>query len=287
MTDLNEQSFNLTYLDRFKIENEAEGLSEPSGLALSHGKNALWTVSDDTRRIFKLSLDGELKKDDSFDIPDTGLEGITLDPSRKVPVHGQGKRQRNHQNRDRRRRGHVTDNAFPKWRVMTQSRPIFPVPGSNKGLEGITWNTGTGTLFVMKEGEPGLLMEVSPDLKAITAHQVLNAENGFRDSEVAADEVDFSDLCYDWSRDRLWIISDKARRLFLYDWKRNTVIQSAKLGYGKGGEYREIEKAEGVTIDPDANCVSTWSATKKHGFTSLTYVSETSPGSLHATVACG
>ena len=80
-TDLNEQSFSLTYLDRFNIENEAEGLSEPSGLALSHGHNALWTVSDDTKKIFKLSLDGDLKKDDSFEIPDKGLEGVTLDPT--------------------------------------------------------------------------------------------------------------------------------------------------------------------------------------------------------------
>ena len=77
--------------------------------------------------------------------------------------------------------------------------------------------------------------------------------NGFRDTEVSADEIDFSDLCYDQSRDCFWIISDEAKRLFLYDWKRNKVIQSAKLGYGKDGEYQEIEKAEGVAIDPDTN----------------------------------
>ena len=252
MTDLNEQSFSLTYLDRFNIENEEEGLSEPSGLALSHGKNALWTVSDDTRKIFKMSLDGELKKDDSFDIPDNGLEGIALDPTGKFLFTVK-----------------EIDNEIIKIKIDTEEvthrhrlskmagydaiAHYFSGAGANKGLEGITWNTGTGTIFVMKEGDPGLLMEVSPDLKTITTHQVLNQENGFRDSEVAADEVDFSDLCYDQSRDRFWIISDKAQRLFLYDWKRNKVMQSAKLGYGHDGEYKEIEKAEGVAIDPDAN----------------------------------
>ncbi|MBT8421006.1 MAG: SdiA-regulated domain-containing protein, partial [Gammaproteobacteria bacterium] len=81
MTDPNKQSFSLTYLDHFNIKNKKAGLSEPSGLALSHGTNALWTISDDTKKIFKLSLDGNLKKNGSFEIPDKSLEGITLDPT--------------------------------------------------------------------------------------------------------------------------------------------------------------------------------------------------------------
>jgi len=86
---------------------------------------------------------------------------------------------------------------------------------ANKGLEGITWNQETGTIFVMKEGIPGLLVEVSPDLRTIRNHRLLNAENGFRDAEVSAEDLDFSDICHDRSRDRFWIISDKAKRLFL------------------------------------------------------------------------
>jgi hypothetical protein len=33
--------FNLTFLNSFNINYEAEGLTEPSGLALTQGKNAL------------------------------------------------------------------------------------------------------------------------------------------------------------------------------------------------------------------------------------------------------
>ena len=39
----------------------------------------------------------------------------------------------------------------------------------------------------------------------------------------------------------------------MYDWKANKVMQSARLGYGNKGKYREIEKAEGVAIDPDTH----------------------------------
>ena len=252
MTPINEQSFSLTYLDRFNIENAEGGLDEPSGLALSHGRNALWTISDDTKKIFKLGLDGTLKKDDCFEIPDKGLEGITLDPggtniltvkeesNEIIEIHID-------------RQEVVQRQPLANMENYDTIASYFTDGGANKGLEGITWNNETGTIFVMKEGVPGLLIEVSSDLQSIQNHQLLNEANGFYDTEVDASKLDFSDLCYDPHRDRFWIISDKGQRLFLYDWKANKVIQSAKLGYGKDGEYREIEKAEGVAIDPDTN----------------------------------
>jgi uncharacterized protein YjiK len=123
----------------------------------------------------------------------------------------------------------------------------------NKGLEGITWNTDTGSIFVVKEGTPGLLIELSADLATIRRHVLLNEANGFVDDEVAGDELDFSGVCYDRNRKYFWIVSDKGRRLFLHDWKRNRVIQSFPLAYSINGKYREIKKAEGVAVDPTSN----------------------------------
>ena len=70
----------LTFAKRIDIKDKSAGLTEPSGLALSHDRKGLWTVSDDTATIFKLTLDGAILPDASFDVPDTGLEGITIDP---------------------------------------------------------------------------------------------------------------------------------------------------------------------------------------------------------------
>jgi len=252
MIHLNKQSFNLTYLDRFNIENKKEGLSEPSGLALSHGRNALWTISDDTKKIFKLSLNGNLKKDDSFKIPVNGLEGIALDPTGTYLLVVKEENNEIIQIQIDTQKV-VKRECLANMAGYNAVASYFIGSGANKGLEGITWNNGTGTVFVMKEGSPGLLIEVSSDLKTIRNHQLLNQESGFRDTEVGVDKLDFSDLCYDQYRDHFWIISDKAKRLFLYDWKSNKVIQSSKLGYGKNGKYREIKKAEGVAIDLDAN----------------------------------
>ena len=219
-TDLNEQSFSLTYLDRFNIENEAEGLCEPSGLALSHGQNALWTISDDTKKIFKLSLDGDLKKDDSFEIPDKGLEGVTLDPTGEFLLAV--KEESNEIIKIKVDTQEVADRQrLAEMASYDSIAHYFTGSRVNKGLEGITWNKETGTIFVIKEGDPGLLIEVSSDPQKIRSHQVLNEDNGFRDPEVGAEDLDFSDICYDQSRNCFWIISDKAKRLFLYDWKGN------------------------------------------------------------------
>lgn len=243
-------TFNLTYLNRFDIENKEKGLREPSGLALSQGGDSLWTISDDTKKIFKISLDGDLINNDSFAIHDKGLEGIVLDPAGEnllvvkedsnevikicIETHEVIERQ------------HLS--AMANYDSIAA---YFSRGGKNKGLEGITWNSNTGTFFVMKEAKPGLLIELCPDLLSIRDHRLLNEANGFIDHEVVADSIDFSDLCYDGSTDCFWIISDKARRLFMYDWTSNKVIQSCKLAYGKDGEYEQIEKAEGVVIDPD------------------------------------
>jgi uncharacterized protein YjiK len=251
-TKLNEKSFSLTYLDQFEIKNETEELNEPSGLTLSHGNNTLWTVSDDTNKIFNLSLDGKLRKEESFEIKDDGLEGIVLDPTGEfffVVKENSNEIIKIKVDKPKSARNQRLDKMAGFYTVAN----YFAGGEPNKGLEGITWNNKTGTIFVIKERDPGLLVELSSDLKRIQSHQLLNDKNGFRDNEVGPDDLDFSDICYDESRDCFWIISDKASRLFLYDWKKNKVLQSSKLRYRKNGKQQEIEKAEGVEIDLDTN----------------------------------
>ena len=250
--DNDRQSFSLTYLKSCKIKDAAEGLTEPSGLALSHGGNALWTVSDDTNKIFKLSLDGNLKKKRCFKIPDNELEGIVLEPTGKfLFAINESKNEIIQIEID-------SQDVSNRKRLSTMSgyeaiAHFFSDNMVNKGLEGISWNSARGSLFVMKESSPGLLIEVSPDLQTILSHCVLNGDNGFLTSSMDSEEIDFSDICYDPSRNCFWIISDKARSLFLYDGEKNSVLQSAVLAYMKKGEYREIEQAEGITINPVTN----------------------------------
>ena len=50
----------LTLIAQHRILDRAAGLNEPSGLTLNADGSALYTVSDDTKAIFKLDLKGRL-----------------------------------------------------------------------------------------------------------------------------------------------------------------------------------------------------------------------------------
>lgn len=249
-------SFSLTYLDCSDIFSAKKKLEEPSGLALHSDRSTLWTVSDDTKALFQMSLDGKLEA--TFKLDKKGLEGLTVGPDKKtlVAVREDGNEVITIPLPD--------DTTKKNSKLPIETKPLDAMENydsiqdfftdhqkdKNKGLEGIAWHPVTETYLLLKEGLPGLLIEVSADLSKIISHRVLNHLNGFHGSSLEADVLDFSDLCYDESRERFWIISDQARTLYLYDWSRNQVIQQTKLGYGQKGRYREVSKAEGVAIDP-------------------------------------
>lgn len=252
-------SFTLTYLERYKIKDKAQDLNEPSGLALTKKRDGFWTVSDDTRKAFRLDLEGRLDPKRTFKVPVSGLEGITLDGdgSHLVVVKEEDREDGKDEPNE------IIKIEIKKGRVA-ERRPLESLAGyetvaghfasgkENKGFEGIAWNPDSGSYFLLKEGFPGLLLEVSADLQRILSHRVLGWSNGFRDSDLSSAEIDYSGLSYDATRGAFWIVSDKARRLFLYDPVKDAVIADAALGYVKDGKYREIEKAEGVTVDPEA-----------------------------------
>ncbi len=242
--------FSLTYLTHFKIRNRTLGLTEPSGLALDPAGDGLWTVSDDTNRVFRLGLEGKLERSRSFEVPANGLEGITTHPdgrslyvvredtnellcidveTEKVTLH----------------------RRLAEMAGYGAVAECFADGDSNKGLEGVTWNGDTGTLFALKEGSPGLLIEIDADLHSVRGHTRLDTKNGFVDDDLRGDRVDFSGVCYDLTRRAFWIVSDRARRIFLYDGAGDRVLHSAPLGYAKHGEYRQVAKAEGVAYDAE------------------------------------
>ena len=102
---------------------------------------------------------------------------------------------------------------------------------------------------MIKESQPPLLIQISEELDAILEHRILTQENGFLDTDIPQEKFDVSGMSYDQARDKLWIVSDKAKRVFVYDWETNNVLTSFPLGYGENGTYHEIRKAEGIALD--------------------------------------
>lgn len=242
----------LIYLNRYKIKDKGEGLTEPSGLTLSHDGKGLWTVSDDSRRIFHLTLEGKLKKRRSFKVPDSGLEGLTIDPTGKFLFAVR------EESNELLKLNIAKERVAMRRRLATMAgyqeiAAYFAGSSENKGLEGLTWNSRSDSLFALKEGEPGLLIEISTDLKSIVGHIELDASRGFVDPGTSDGAVDYSGICFDPTRGLFWIVSDKARRVYLFDPETYQVVQSAPLAYGKNGALREVVKAEGVAYDSETS----------------------------------
>ena len=241
-------AFHLTFLERHSIRKRKKGLLEPSGVALASDGDLLWVVCDETRALFGLSLEGRLER--SIRIAEKGLEGITLAPGGQsaLVVEEKDNEVLEIELRSGKELRRQRLEAIEGFEAIAEH---FRSDGRNKGLEGISINAATGSIVVMKERDPGLLIEISSDLSRILGVQALDHHSGFVVAGQPSQAIDFSDLCYDISRDQFWILSDQARRLFLYDWRSHRVVHSAPLAYGHKGHYREVSKPEGIAIDPE------------------------------------
>ena len=245
-------SMRLELLSQHRIRDPGLGLNEPSGLTLSRDGSALYTVSDDTKAIFRLDLQGRVSVSDSFFIGLDDLEGIAIrgDDNELLVVQEQSNSVVVVDLKSRTERYRRPLSAMTNYDTIAHH---FPDPPDNNGLEGITVNTKNNHVVVVKEQQPGLLIELDSSLTTILSTRVLQPSQGFVHPELKAEQLDFSGLSYDSSSDTLWIVSDKGRCLFQYDWAGDTVLQQLDLTISTGDKPKRIRKPEGVAFDPGRN----------------------------------
>jgi len=242
--------FRLELIHRQHIGDPALGLNEPSGLSLNADGTALYTVSDDTKAIFCMDLNGRVSTSESFFVNAIDLEGLALscDGRRLLAVQEET--------------NSVISFDLASRRDL-QRRPLaemvnyasvamhFPAQPDNKGLEGITINSTNQHVLVVKECRPGLLIELDAECSTILSSRLLTPENGFSHPKLGPRRLDFSGLSYDSLRDSLWIASDQGQCLFHYDWKCDRVLQRLDLRFDDGGKFKRVRKAEGIAVDSE------------------------------------
>ena len=234
----------LKFESAYSIRQEAEGLSEPSGLALAPN-GSLWTVCDESRKLFCIDRRGQISS--TLDIDNAGLEGITFDAEGRVWV--------------------VDEDATriivydPQTGEKMASRKLKKLAGyyavaadfkgdKNKGLEGMTFDPLRSEILLLKQASPGLLIAITSQMDQITAIDRLDQRNGFTAENVKSKKLHFSGMCYDAARDLFWIVSDKAACIFLFDRRRGMVIQSLALKNTQTDDA--IHDAEGIAVDVEA-----------------------------------
>lgn len=239
----------LQFLDSHKIADQKKGPDEPSGLAIYTQGQTLWTVSDDASRAYQLDLKGAMHDRPRFPKDYDDLEGIALDPDnqRVLLVQESGARVIAIDSILDTELANIALSDLPGYDMIAG---LLSEDGDQNGLEGITRQTDTGHVFVIKERDPRLLIELSPDLDAILSLIPLTAALGFVSDKAEDARLDVSGLAWDAGRNGFWIASDTGEAVYFLDPLRPQARKFDLLWQHKS-RTRRIEDAEGVALSPD------------------------------------
>ncbi len=202
--DTNKDAFDL--VNSYKIN-----VPEPSGLSFAADNKSLYTVSDRTNKIYRISLEGKLIEKINCTAED--LEGIVfdnLDTSIWLA--------------DERKRRLINVNLQGK--TLKSIDLNIEAQNNNSGLEGLTINKNTGNFLCLNEKKPGLLIETDKSGNILKTHKLDFAK-------------DYSGAYHDAHTNKLWIVSDKSMTITRFDAKGNT----------EHSYQTDIESMEGIVVD--------------------------------------
>jgi len=201
---------------------------EPSGLAINGAGNVLYTVSDHTAKIYKLSTTGTIIQE--FNYVGDDLEGISTYKDNKLLVVEERSKEIVEYN--------ITTSATIKHVINYENND------SNSGLEGISYNTIDQTIFILNEKNPGKLIRLNSNFTVEEEFELNFAS-------------DYSGIFYENSSNSLWIVSDQNKTI-------NNCTLSGELitRYSIG-----VTQAEGIAIANDKIYVVSDALEKLYVFT--------------------
>lgn len=203
-------SYDLVLLEEINI-----GVSEPSDLSYDLDSNCLWTVSDNTNRIYKLDIEGHILEELNYVGQD--LEGIFYDEnSQTLWIAEEGSSQ-------------IVNITLTGVELQRYNLPI--TTGTNSGLEGICLNN-TGNICLVKEKDPGKYYRLNSSFAV--------------DFDLELDFAgDYAAITYDAERECFWIVSDQNQRVYLWT-ETEGVINEFSLPF---------TKPEGICLIPNTNLI--------------------------------
>ena len=205
--DIKQIDDELELITSFRID-----VSEPSGLAINNSGTILYTVSDNTNKVYKLSTTGNSLQ--TFNYIGNDLEGVAVFTGNKLLLA-----------EERTKEIVVFDMTT---RVFSKNQINYENNDENNGIEGVAYNSNDGTIFILNEKNPGKLIRLRSDF-------TINAEY---ELDFASD---YSGIFHDSSINKLWIVSDQ-----------NKTINKCTLTGELIKSYSiNVTKAEGIVVTND------------------------------------
>jgi uncharacterized protein YjiK len=234
-------------LDQFRVNIDArviDGLDDNvSALTFDPVRKSLFTVTNKKSELVELSLEGKILRRVAligFGDPEA-VEFISADTyvitdesqQRLIKIHLE------------------KDTAFLD--AADAEQMILGVHmGSNKGFEGLAYDSVGKRLFVAKERDPMLIYEVQgfPHYNPEKSYAVHVVNNPKRDAGMFV--RDLSSLQYDKRSGHLLALSDESRLILELD-VDGRPLSTLSLSKGRQGLENSVPQAEGIAMDDDGN----------------------------------
>jgi uncharacterized protein YjiK len=187
-------------------------VSEPSGLAINSSGNILYTVSDNTNKVYKLSTSGLVLQ--TFGFTGDDLEGICSFTNEKVLIA------------EERTKNIIELNTVSG--IFTTHHMDYDNNELNAGIEGITYNPNTQSIYFVNEKNPDRLFKLDPNFNIISSYDLDFAN-------------DYSGIFYDEIANLLWIVSDESQ----------TINKCTLEGELIESYIINVQKPEGIVIAND------------------------------------
>lgn len=235
-----------TWFDDYTVDIEAKSLglsiqAEASGLAWHPQRNTLFTIAERTPTLFELDLDGNVLN--AIDLINGGdTEAVTVVSDGRIAVIDE-------------RRCIIFLFELPEessidvldLSKVTHIDLLAKMPGlnlpSNKGVEGMAWDSVNSRFLIGKERDPAGLYSISYDLQT--------GEEGEELEEIEIDSMfvrDISGLAFDPETENILVLSHESNLLKVVD-KQGTTPNFMSFTRFVNGLSKAIPQAEGITID--------------------------------------
>jgi uncharacterized protein YjiK len=182
---------------------------EPSGLAVDSSGNILYVVSDNSAQVYKLSTTGNVLQTYGYEGND--LEGVSTFTENKLLL-----------TEERTKELVVFDIITGEFSMHAIN---YNNNAANSGIEGVTYDANSNTIFILNEKNPGLLIRLRSDFSVIAQYELDFAN-------------DYSGIYYESLSNNLWIVSDQSKTINKCT-LTGEVIESYSIN---------IEQAEGIAI---------------------------------------
>ncbi len=191
------------------LESYAIEVPEPSGLAINSNGTVLYTVSDETNKVYKLTTTGLLLQ--TFDFEGNDLEGVCSYTDTKLLLAEE-------------RTKNIIELELTTG-VYTTHTMTYDNEESNAGIEGVSYDSNTQNIYFLNEKKPSKLFKLDSNFNIINSY----------DLDFASD---YSGIFYEKTEAVLWIVSDESQ----------SITKCTTQGELISSYTVDVQKPEGIVI---------------------------------------